>query len=495
MAQPTLPTKQGSRSVSVQLSSRQATGCVVLFLLPFAAAGTFCAVQAVRLAHARVWPDAVFLAVGALAFGGVGFGGLAGMRVAYRRMKEAEALRASHPKEPWLWRRDWASGRIEDTTQNTLLAAWILATLWNLISLPSAYLGVRAALYEGKPAAFMALLFPLAGAWLLVRAIKATLRYRKYGISRLELSTIPGVIGHSVAGNVRASLDLQPAEGFQLTLTCVRRVTTRSGKSSSTSETTLWQEERRVRGEQNRDYAGMGTNIPVSFALPSDAVASDPDNPNNRVLWRLEVSASVPGVDYASTFDVPVFRTPASEQSPSTDTERLVSDASSLTAYHQPAGSRIAVTTYRGGTEIVFPAARNPGAATGLTVFTLIWWGALGIQLYLHAPIIFPIVTALFGLLLMIGVLDLWLKVSRVRVSAGTVTVATGYLEPGRERTMTATEVADVVAAIGMQVGKSVYYDVVIRRKDGKKATAGGSVRDKREAEWLAVTIKKSLGI
>ena len=495
MAQPTLPTNQGGRTASVQLSSRQAMGCVVLFLLPFAASGTFCAVKAVRLAHAGVWPDAIFLGVGALAFGGVGFGGLAGMRVAYRRMKEAEALQASHPKEPWLWRRDWASGRIEDTTQNTLLAAWIFATLWNLISGPSAYLGVRAALYEGKPAAFMALLFPLAGMWLLARAIKATLRYRKYGISRLELSTIPGVIGHGLAGRVRASLDLQPAEGFQVTLTCVRRVTTRSGKNSSTSESTLWQEERRVRGEQNRDYAGMGTNIPVSFELPPDAVASDPDNPNNRVLWRLEVSASVPGVDYESTFEVPVFRTPASEQPSAPETERLVSDAFPLAAYHQPADSRIAVTTNRSGTEIVFPAARNPGAATGLTGFTLIWWGALGIQLYLHAPIIFPIVTALFGLLLMVGVLDLWLKVSRVTVGAGTVTVATGYLEPGRERSLTAAEVADVVPAIGMQAGKTVYYDVVIRRKDGKKTTAGGSVRDKHEAEWLAVTIKKSLGI
>ena len=493
MALPTLPTKQESRSTSVQLSSRQAAGCVVLFLLPFAAAGTFCAVQAVRLAQAGVWPDAIFLGIGALTFGGVGFGGLAGMRVAYRRMKEAEALQALHPKEPWLWRRDWASGRIEDTTQNTLLAAWIFATLWNLISLPSAYLGVRAALYEGKPAAFLALLFPLAGTWLLVRAIKATLRYRRYGISRLELSIIPGVIGRSLAGSVRATLDLQPAEGFQLILTCVRRVTTRGGKSSSTSETTLWQEERRVRGEQNRDYAGMGTNIPVSFELPSDAVASDPENPNNRVLWRLEVSASVPGVDYEATFEVPVFRTAASEQPPST--ERLVSAASPLTAYHQPADSRIAVTTNRRGTEILFPAARNPGAAAGLTVFTLIWWGTLGIQVYLHAPIVFPIVTALFGLLLMIGVLDLWLKVSRVTVDAGTVTVATGYLEPGRERRLMAAEVADVAAAIGMQAGKSVYYDVVIRRKDGKKTTAGRSVRDKREAEWLAATMKKALGI
>ena len=60
---------------------------------------------------------------------------------------------------------------------------------------------------------------------------------------------------------------------------------------------------------------------------------------------------------------------------------------------------------------------------------------------------------------------------------------------------LTAAEVADGVAAIGMQAGKTVYYDVVIRRKDGKKTTAGSSVRDKREAEWLAVTIKKALGI
>jgi hypothetical protein len=54
--------------------------------------------------------------------------------------------------------------------------------------------------------------------------------------------------------------------------------------------------------------------------------------------------------------------------------------------------------------------------------------------------------------------------------------------------------VADVVSAIGMQAGRTLYYDVEIRRKDGKKVTAGRSVRDKREAEWLAATIKKALG-
>jgi hypothetical protein len=339
----------------------------------------------------------------------------------------------------------------------------------------------------------VALLFPLAGTWLLVRAIQTTLRYRKYGISRFELSTTPGVIGHRLAGQVRATLDLQPAEGFQVTLTCLRRITTRSGKSSSTSETTLWQDERRVPGEQSRDYRGMGMNIPVTFILPPDAVASDAGNPSNRVIWRLEVSASVPGVDYDSSFEVPVFRTAASDD-PASAEERSEPDAA-LAAYHQPASSRIAVTTARGATEILFPAARNPGPATGLTVFMLIWWATVGLQLYLHAPLVFPIVTALFGLLILVGVFDLWLKVSKVTVGGGSVTVASGYLYPGREQSVAVREITVVAAEIGMQSGTTPYYDVMIRTKNGKKLAAGRSVRDKREAEWLAATIRNAAGI
>jgi hypothetical protein len=483
------------RSATVRISSRQAAGCVVLFLLPFALAGTFCAVQSVRLAHAGVWRDAIFLGIGALTFGGVGFGGLLGMRVGYCRMKEAEALQAAHPEEPWRWRRDWASGRIEDSTRDTLLTAWIFAALWNLVSLPGGYVGLRAALYEGKPAGLVALLFPAVGIWLLARAVQATLRKNKYGISRLDLSTIPGVIGHTIAGTIRAPIGLQPAEGFQVSLTCVRRVTTRSGKSSSTSERILWQEERRIGGEQSRDYAGMKTIIPIGFQLPPDVEASDAANPNNLVVWRLQASASVPGIDYDSTFEVPVFRTSASEQTSSSRDAVSSSISPDPAAYRQPADSSIVVTTNRRGTEILFPAARNRGPAAGMTVFLVIWWAAVALELYLKAPIVFPIVTGLFGILLAMFALDLWLKVSRVRVESGTVTVATGYLEPGRERQLVATEVADVVTAIGMQAGKTVYYDILIRRKDGKKTTAGRSVRDKREAEWLAATIKKALGI
>jgi hypothetical protein len=231
----------------------------------------------------------------------------------------------------------------------------------------------------------------------------------------------------------------------------------------------------------------------VAFRLPADAQPCDDTDSYNRVLWRLQLSASVPGVDYESQFEVPVFRTAASDQPLSADEERLTQDPMAGAGSQQPADSRIVVTSNRRGTEVLFPAARNPGAATSLTVVLMIWLGSIALQIHFGAPMVFPIITGLFGLLILIGVLDLWLLVSRVTVDAGTLTWATGYLVPGRERTLNASEISDVTAAVGMQAGLTVYYDVVVVRKNGKKTKVAHSVRDKREAEWVAAKIRGAL--
>lgn len=490
-------TQELTTTVASRRPSRQnvnlGVGCVILFLLPFAGVGAFTAVMAVQRAAARNWTEALFFALFAVTFGGVGFGGITAAMAGRRKLKEQAALEARYPDSAWLWRSDWASGRIVDSGRATMFTAWIFAAFWNLVSFPTAFLGVRAAIREGKPAALLALLFPLVGVGLLVWAVRATMRYHKYGVSRLELSTIPGVVGRTLTGMVRAPARMQPGDGFQVMLSCVRRVTTRRGKNSSTSESILWQDERRVMGEPSRTAAAMETHIPVAFRLPADAQACDDTDSNNRVLWRLRLSAEVPGVDYESQFEVPVFRTSASDQPISPEEERITQDPLAGTGYQQPANSRIVVTSNRRGTEVLFPAARNPGAATSLTFFLLLWLGCIALQMYFHAPLVFPIVTGLIGLLILIGVLDLWLQVSRVTVDAGTLTWATGYLFPGQERTLHASEIADVIAAIGMQAGTTVYYDVAVVKKNGKKIKVGWSVRDKREADWLAGRIKEAI--
>jgi hypothetical protein len=468
--------------------------CLVLFLLPFAAVGAVTVVLAAQRAASGNWQEALFFGLFGLTFGGVGVGGIAAALAGRRKLKAQAALEASHPDSPWLWRSDWASGRIVDSGRTTMFAAWIFAAFWNLVSFPTGFLGVRAAIHEDKPAALLALLFPLVGTGLLIWAVRSTLRYRKYGVSRLELSTVPGVIGRTLIGTVRAPARMQPDGGFQVTLSCVRQVTTRSGKNTSTTESILWQEERRVPGQPSRTAAAMETHIAVAFRLPADAEACDATNPNNRVLWRLQLSASVPGVDYESKFEVPVFRTSASDQPLSTEEERLTQDPLAGSQYEQPADSRIVVTSNRRGTEVTFPAARNPGAATSLTFFLLLWLGCIALQMYFRAPVVFPIITGLFGILILMGVLDLWLEVSRVSADAGALTWATGYLFPGRERTLGSSEIADVKASIGMQAGATVYYDVVAVRKAGKKIKLGRSLRHKHEAEWLAQTLKNALG-
>jgi hypothetical protein len=466
-------------------SAWPAVGCAILFLLPFAAGGVVAAVAALRAAGVRDWGQAGFLSIFALVFGGVGIGGIVAVLRGRRGAEAARAREARHPEAPWLWREDWAARRITDASVAEMGFAWAFAILWNLVSAPAAVVGVRAALREGNRAAMIALLFPTVGVGLLVWAIRATIRRRRYGTSVLELDTLPAVVGHALEGTLRTPAGLRPPEGFRVVLSCIRRVTSGSGRNRSTSERILWQEEHRT--------GASGTGVPVAFAIPADAAPSEPVRANDRTLWRLEVSAEVPGVDYAAGFEVPVFRT-AESALPRTETEQAVAARAAVPAdYRQPAGSRILVSRTRRGTEIFFPAARNPGMAASLTVFTLIWAAALWATIAFDAPLIFPIVFGGFGALLVFLVIDQWMGVARVTADRDGVTIAKGWLVARRERTLRAAEVADVTTKIGSQAGRTACYDVTIVTTAGKRVTAGGGIPDKREAEWLAATVQAAL--
>jgi hypothetical protein len=435
-------------------------------------------------------------AIVAITFGGVAVGGVVAALAGRRRSQALAALETRHPAEPWLWRPDWSAGRAEDTSRRTMWSAWVFTVLWNLVGAPAGYLALREATRPGGDrAALIALIFPLVGLGLLVWALRATLRYRRYGVSRFELATLPGVVGHSLRGTVRLALGLRPADGFQVSLSCVRRRTVGSGKNRSTQESILWRDERRIEGRLERDAAGMGTALPVAFPVPADASPTDGINPADAIVWRLEVTADVPGVDYQSSFEVPVFRTAESAAPRSPDEEAAVRDPLAPPVDRQPPGSRIRVGTTRRGTEIWVPAGRNPAAAAGLTGFFLFWCAAIGLQLHFGAPLVFPLISGAFGLLILLGVLDLWLGVARITVGDGRLSIASGYLSPWRRRTMPTSDVADVVARLGMQAGATAYYDIRIIGKGRQSVTAGRSIRDKHEAEWLAATMKRAIGV
>jgi hypothetical protein len=467
-------------------NSAIAYGCFALFLLPFCATGIFMLIKGLGAAADGDWGEAGLILVFALVFGGVGFG-LIGVALRGRaQLRKAEALEQRHPSQPWLWRPDWAAGRLEGSSRSRMALAWAIAAFVNLI----AWAVAPAVIIEqyqgaGEPIALLVLLFPAVGALLLIWPVRATLRYRRFGVSVFRMAEVPGVIGRRLHGVIVAGSHVRPVDGFHLTLTCTNRV----GSGDDSTERVIWQEQRTVR--RTYQVERRASAVPVSFRLPSDVRQTSDSDPRDRIAWQLEARASVPGVDYHAIFEVPVFRTPESDTPlPPGEDDQLEEAAED---YRQPPDSRILVTRPVRGTEIYFAPARNAGAALGVTVFFGIWT-AISVALpRFGAPILFPIVFGLFAVLLFLAVLSLWFGTTRVALTPSEAEVSHSTLGLGRTRTVPADDIDDIGLKIGMQVGNRPFYDIQIIKTNGKKVPAGSAVRDKREAEWLVEQMKEAL--
>jgi len=471
-------------------------GCVVLFALPFAAVGFGAGFQAVRELWAGDWRTGGFLSLFAVVFGSVGVGLAVAAIVARREAERAALVAARHPGERWLWREDWASGLLADSGRKGQYALWGFAALWNLIALPGALLALQEFYRSDNRLALIALIFPLVGVGMIVAAVRSTIRQRKFGISSLDLATRPGLVGHGLAGTVRIASTLLPADGFLATLSCVNLRTTGSGDDRSTRETIRWQEQRKVVGQRETGGPGRGavTAIPIRFRLGPDLTPTDDGDLDDRIVWRLELTAGVPGVDYGAKFEVPVFRTAASSEPLAPDQERLLGPPLESLPYRPPADSPIRVSMGPRGTQIVFPAARNLGATLGLTGFTALWSGVLWLTIHLKAPVLFPLAFGLVEAALLYGALRRWVGVVEVTASREGVAVASGFGAAGDPTMIATRDVAGVEVKIGLQSGSTVYDDLAILRTNGRRANAGSRIRDKREAEWLAQLIRNAVG-
>jgi len=463
---------------------------MVLFLLPFCGVGLFATVKAVQALWSEDWKNAALFVVFSLVFGGVGFGGLAIARAAAKESRRLEQCKKDHPDSPWLWREDWAKGQIASSTRSVMVGAWLFALFWNLVSSPVVFVLPREIKKQHNAWLLLILVFPLAGVGLLVWAIRATLRWRKFGNSVFKMIHIPGVLGGQLAGAIHTPAQLRAPEGVRLRLACVSLVTTGAGNSRSTNETVLWEDEKTLRPDALAAAAG----IPVYFQIPAEGAESNSDNPALRIVWRLEASARVPGVDYFAQFEVPVFKAAPGAQPavPARDplTRFLVpADPEKLSASSKVRRQ----TTPTGGHEFYFPPARNPGAATGLTLVLIAWWAGCWLAAHFKAPIIFPIVIAVFGLLLTVAALELWFGSVRVVLESQTVTVTRRWAGIGSVQSLSTDDIVEIKTARGMQIGRSVYYDIRMVDRAGRQCTAGNAIPRREEAEWLAAEMRRCL--
>jgi len=476
-------------SLPIGKSERIGLTCVIIFLIPFCLIGIVMAVMSVNELVDANWEAGAFLGLFATVFGGAGFGFLAMVFVGRTRMRKELELKSTYPAEPWKWRGDWSTGLSRSETKHTMFFAWGFAVVWNLISWPILYFLPSEILEKENYLALIGLLFPLVGIGLLVWAIRETIEWKKFGQSIFRMNSVPGVIGGTLEGIIDVPSSFAPGQGFDLTLSCINRVRTSSGKSSSTSETILWQENRSGVNSLARPEA-MGSGIPLQIGIPFDCQQTDSTDSDNSILWRLEAHAAVPGVDYHSRFEVPVFKTSTSK--PAQPGKEIIAD---LPPGYQPsAESGITVGIGpTGGTEIVVRPKRAVSAILSVIMFFLVWTGIIVLIAYLGAPAFFLIVFGAFDLLFLFILLQLSFGESRILIEADVVTITNSIAGLSFRDILQPSDIEAVKPSIGMQSGKSAMYSVMLKRRGGKEARIWVTLKEKRDAEWLAAELQRQV--
>lgn len=463
-----------------------------LFLIPFFVAGLFIFSVGVRKWLAGDFRDGLAMCGFATVFLLFSVGMLTLVRREHRRERERQELQDRYADEPWRCRPDWAQGRVESGGLQPVVLIWVMAAVFIGFSLPL-LLAVPKEWAKGNHAIFIGLLFPLAGLALLVWAARATIQWRKYGRSAFEMSAVPGVLGGTLGGAIEIPAKVRPETGFKLRLVCIQRTVSGSGKNRSVRETVLW-EDTKTLVKDLCEHDPSRTAIPVHFNPPLDQPPSADGNP--AIIWRLEVSADVPGVDYEAKFDVPVFRRRDSRSDSLAEADPTAEYQPASGTYAPPDNTQIVVrAAERGGTELVFPPARNVGVILGLLVFTLIWNVILALLIVKQAGLFFILVWGFFDALVVFFLLSALLHSVRVQADRDGITVRHGFILPMFTRRVAARDLETVRVKPGMQSGTKVFYDLRLVTRAGKEYSAGGSVPDKRHAEWLAAQLRAAVGL
>ena len=164
-----------------------------------------------------------------------------------------------------------------------------------------------------NPLVFVPVVFAVIGLYALLKAIRDTLRVRKFGTTTLQAG--PANPGTRFEGLIRSSRDLDPAGDYTVLLRCIRTyrvggpiVNATAGTKSTYKDELKWQDKIVVPRGSVQSSAG----IPFAFAVPADALPSvgPPifEHQHGNVRWILTVTAPMPGVDYYAVFAVTMRR-------------------------------------------------------------------------------------------------------------------------------------------------------------------------------------------
>lgn len=111
-------------------------------------------------------------------------------------------------------------------------------------------------------------------------------------------------------------------------------------------------------------------------------------------------------------------------------------------------------------------------------------------------PLVAAIIIGCMEIPIALGAAALWLFVRRTTIDSGMVTLRGSLLGLTTSHRVACSDIADLRLDVGMQTGGATgtpYYDITLILKNGRKRTAGGQIRNKREALWVMNKMKEAI--
>jgi hypothetical protein len=486
------------------------SGLVVLsvFGLPFLGMGLFAAFSFLRAPNQPL-PTRIGATVVASVFAIIGAGLIFGSFYGYSRQKKQADVELAQPDSPWLWRPDWAAGRAEGKNKTSIIGWWAGAVLLNMLTLPIALGAFSQMLETGDPKLLIPCGFGVLGLIVLLGAIRATVRLKRFGKTYFEMNSLPFSPGSRMAGSIHVRLHPDAAHGVDLELTCFRRLVTGSGNSRSNQQVPLWEDSKNV-SASSLARGPLDTIVPVEFHLPIDAFQTDHNNSSDQVFWLLKAKADVPGVDYSDEFELPVFRNASSlsmagasafaDGMQTKSPPESNADDGMAEEVSEPARHRVIRNDSPNGLEFRFRAGRNVGRSV-LVVSLAVAITAL-FNAMLHAqrqpPKFFLIMVGIMDLVLIVAATQTVLLSTRIVVGDGMIFWRRSILGMGRAHQLQISNVESILPATSIQQASSsgsTLYSLRLRSKSGQTYTLVNDIESRQEARWIVWEIEKRAGL
>jgi hypothetical protein len=236
-----------------------------------------------------------------------------------------------YPEQPWLWQSDWAAKSIRLSNHVTLWVTLISSALYGLVVAP---LGIYLA--SLKNATLVYSFLGAVGCFLLILFRLLWVNHR-WNRSRMQLETLPGVIGGRFEGVVTIPESIPEGTILRIALRCdmTRSARTspharedlvdlaigmeRSRNASSSLQTETLYEDSRLFTVARTSLESPVTVLPVSFQIPGGLPSSGKQLPpasdglplrtriNDHCNWRIRIKPDQKSDVREILFEVPIF--------------------------------------------------------------------------------------------------------------------------------------------------------------------------------------------